>query len=423
MRKVFSLILILGGGIACSSDADPTPGAPNILLIIADDMGLDSTPGYDVGNSKPEMPNILRLGDEGMRFVNAWSAPTCSPTRATILTGKYGFETGVLDVFDGIRTNETSIFEFIDLNSPHDYSSTLIGKWHLSSSLNDLPDLGIPNFSVFERGGLDSYFNWPLITNTNTINQEEYSTTVFTNIAIDWIQEQNQPWFLWLAYNAPHTPFHLPPSELHSRVNLVDDENTIESTPRPYYLAALEALDNEIGRLLDSLTPQQRENTYIIFVGDNGTPSRVSQNPYPDRKAKGTLYQGGINIPLIIQGPDIESSNSLALANTTDLFSTIASMAGIENSDVFNSNSLLPVLQNKVSQVRSFTYSEASEENTAGIAIRGERYKWIKYESGEEEFYDLQEDPYEENDIFSNLSAEESNEKMKLEEIVNQLKN
>lgn len=105
-------------------------------------------------------------------------------------------------------------------------------------------------------------------------------------MAIDWKAEQEKPWFLWLAYNAPHTPFHLPPSELHSQKDLDDSQSTIDENPLPYYIAALEAMDSEIGRFLDSLSETEQENTLIIFIGDNGTPNQVAQAPYTNRTAK-----------------------------------------------------------------------------------------------------------------------------------------
>lgn len=136
-----------------------------------------------------------------------------------------------------------------------------------------------------------SYWNWTLTENGTQTKQDTYITSKFTDLAIDWTQKQNNPWFLWLAYTAPHTPFHLPPNELHSQNNLENTEEAIEKNPLPYYQAMLESLDTEIGRLLDSMSQEERENTLIIFMGDNGTPNQVIQAPYEKRKAKGSLYQ------------------------------------------------------------------------------------------------------------------------------------
>ena len=108
---------------------------------------------------------------------------------------------------------------------------------------------------------------------------------MLTDLAIDWVRSQEGSWFLWLAYNAPHTPFHVPPAEMHSQGDLPDYAMGMNASP--YYMAAIEAMDYQIGRLLDSITTQERDNTTIIFIGDNGTPRRVAQSPYPSDRVKG----------------------------------------------------------------------------------------------------------------------------------------
>jgi len=112
-----------------------------------------------------------------------------------------------------------------------------------------------------------------------------------------------------LAYNAPHTPFHLPPNNLHSQGVLPTDEASINANPLPYYMSMVEAMDSEIGRLLSSLSEEEKDNTVIIFIGDNGTPQQVAQEYNPIR-VKSTLYQGGINVPMIISGKDVSSQTS-----------------------------------------------------------------------------------------------------------------
>ena len=128
--------------LSCSSDPETTistipieeseQSRPNIMLIIADDMGLDACPGFNFGTIKPNMPNLQSLINTGVRFNNLWSNPTCTPTRSTILTGKYGFRTGVTLVGDELSTSETSLQKYLDNNTGSTYNHAVIGKWHLS---------------------------------------------------------------------------------------------------------------------------------------------------------------------------------------------------------------------------------------------------------------------------------------------------
>ena len=196
-------------------DTEPVlSSSPNILLIIADDFGKDATPNYTEGSIKPTMPNLESLISSGITFDNLWSYPVCTPTRASILTGKYGLRTEVLQVGDQISTSETSIQEYLDINTQNEYATALIGKWHLSNNAQDPSSMGIDYFAGLLQGGVQSYTNWNLVENGQSTTSSEYTTTKFTDLAINWVEDQTKPWFLWLAYNAPHTPFHLAPSNL-----------------------------------------------------------------------------------------------------------------------------------------------------------------------------------------------------------------
>ena len=265
-------------------DPDPGPdsnGPRNILLLISDDVGLDASSGYTVGTQLPATPTLDALAAEGLIFDNAWANPACSPTRARILTGRYGYRTGVLAPGNEISLNETSLQAFIDTNVPNTYEHGVFGKWHLaggSNGGNDNPNLmGIPQFSGLNpsAGVVGDYFSWTQVVNGQRAQNQTYTTTEFVNSAIEWIAGRQQPWFVWVAFNAPHTPFHLPPLDLHGRVSLSAAQTAIDSDPLSYYLASLEAMDTEIARLLASLPEQTRGNTVVIYIGDNGTPRQV----------------------------------------------------------------------------------------------------------------------------------------------------
>lgn len=394
--------------VSCSTDEDvilpnDTSTPPNILLIIADDMGLDACPGYDIGNLKPNMPNLQKMINEGVRFTNVWANPVCTPTRATLLTGKYGFRTNVQQVGDDISLTENTIQSYISDRSD-DYTHALIGKWHLSDNPSDPTSLGIDHYAGMLTGGVRAYDDWNYTHDGTTENSNEYITSQLSNLAIEWVNQQtNNPWFLWLAYTAPHTPFHLPPAALHTQSNLSGDINDIDSDPLSYYLAMIEAMDTEMGRVIQSIDDEDLDNTIIIFLGDNGTQNSTSQ-AYPSRRSKGTIYQGGINVPMIISGAGVNRSGELdhSLINTTDLFGTIADIAVGYSDELLDSKSF----KNQLSQAglanREYVFAErGTDNNKPDQTIRNITHKYILFSNNDEALYDLIKDPFELTNLLS----------------------
>jgi len=382
------------GTVKPSDDDDQQSTKPNILLIISDDMGLDATPNYSVGNIKPSMPNIENMMQTGIKFNNMWSYQVCTPTRASMLTGKYGFRTGVLKVGDDLPNTETSIHQYLK-NESTGYHSAIVGKWHLGTDASNLSQFGIDYYAGLLSGGVPDYTNWTLNENGVNTNSTEYTTTKFTDLAIDWIKDQDRPWFLWLAYNAPHTPFHLPPSNLHSQGDLPADQASINNNPLPYYLAAIEAMDSEIGRLLNTMSEKERANTLIIFVGDNGSPRRVVQE-YRRRRAKGSLYQGGVNVPMVVSGKNVTRFNQTesALFTVSDIFATVADLAGVNVQTIHDSHSFENFLTDaSATPTRNYAYTElGNNTNTEDFAIRNTTHKYISFSDGTEALYNLQDD-------------------------------
>jgi arylsulfatase A-like enzyme len=407
----------------------PTNSLPNILLVIADDMGLDACPGYSLGTIKPNMPNLQNLINTGIRFNNVWSNPTCSPTRAGILTGKFGFRTGVTKVDDELSTSETSIQKFLDLNTNSGYSHALIGKWHLSKDVNHPNNMGIDYYAGILNGTVQSYTNWNLNINGTTTTITEYATTKLTDLAIDWLDSQTKPWFLWVAYNAPHTPFHVPPNNLHSQGNLATDQGSIDANPLPYYMAALEALDTEMGRLINSMSQEEKDNTIILFIGDNGTPNQVVQD-YNMQRAKGTIYQGGVNVPMIVSGKGVSRANEIenVLINTTDLYATIAHIAGTNTTDINDSQSFKGLLTTANVGLRDYAYTEIGETSTiSDYTIRNSTHKYMYFNDGSEAFYNLSNNPLENPNLLNTnqlpLSNSDSAVKDQLTAKLSQIRN
>jgi arylsulfatase B len=326
--------------------------------------------------------------------------------------------TGVFPI-DTLSNSESIIQKYISDNTSDGYSSAVIGKWHVSASsdLNAPEDFGVDYYSGIIRGSVSDYYNWTQTSGgvQKTINT--YTTTHFVDQSIDWIQQQSKPFFLWLAFNAPHTPFHRPPLHLISDQSLSGNEAAINANPLPYYLASIEAMDKEIARLITSMTSEQKENTVFIFMGDNGTPPQVVQAPYIENGAKNTLFQGGVNVTLIICGKDVTRKNIIenALGQTPDMFATLADLAGTGSVDYEDGKSLKPLLSDASGTKRTFAYSEQFGNTSTvkdGYTIRNENYKLIHLESGTEYFYQLSSDPFEQNNLLSGSLSNEAQQNL-----------
>lgn len=426
---IICLVFILAIACQSSDDSDPIPSPtpqtekPNILLIIADDMGLDATPNYNVGTVKPNMPNLEAMMSTGIRFNNFWSNPTCTPTRGSIITGKYGFRTGVTEVGDVLPLSELSLQSHLD-NTSSGYSHAVVGKWHLTNNDASHPtNMGVDYYIGLLSGAVQSYTSWNFTGNGQTTNSTEYTTTKFTDLAIDWVEQQTQPWFLWLAYNAPHTPFHLPPNNLHNQGNLPTDQASIDANPLPYYMAMLEAMDTEIGRLLNSMSDTERENTVIIFIGDNGTPGQTAQE-YLNSRVKGSIFNGGINVPMVISGKNVLRVNAVeeALINSTDLFATISELAGNSTSEINDSKSFKDLLTATNTDTRDYIYAERGPVGAQDYTIRNATHKYMSFDNGNERFYNLAIDPLENtNLLIANQLPLSQNDSDTLNELINRV--
>lgn len=384
----------------------PLCASNNILLIIADDFGVDAHGLYAIGSSTAPTPTIDELATQGVRFDRVWSNPVCSPTRATILTGRYSFRTGVGDVSETTRVNPDE-YSVADALKEIGYSTALIGKWHLGVTDSKPEHLGFDYQSILLQGNLTDYFNWLKLENSVYTNVTNYATTENVDDAINWISDQkmsnpDKPWFMWLAFNAPHAPFHKPPDDLHSFDYLSGSAIDIEGNPVPYYQAAVEAMDTEINRLLMTI---DTTNTTIIFVGDNGTPYWVAVPPAEPYRVKGTLYEGGVWVPLIISGADVLLTNKTndALVGTVDLFSTIIEIAGGRVADTvpdgtqIDSASLVPLLTNPTQDdLCKYIFAERFNDTILAFdrkAIRNDLYKLIRFDLGRELFHRMSNDP------------------------------
>lgn len=388
--------------------------SPNILLIIADDLGIDSTPGFGISNDLPVTPTLDSFRKKGVTFTNTWATPQCSPTRAAIMSGKYGIKTGVMRPPLILDPSHTSLFTKIKTQSSTDYSMAVIGKWHIggnsSSNFNHPDNSGIPYYEGVFTAQVSDYYNW---TKLNTEQEEEqvseYITTHLTNKAISWVSNQTKPWFLWLSHVSPHVPFQKPPAGTYT---------TQPTNNRNTYLSMIENLDYEINRLVNSMDEKTLENTVIIFIGDNGTPGRAN-NYWPNGHAKSSLYEGGIRVPMIITGKSVERINEVetSLVHATDLHATILELAGVKLlGGTENSLSLKPALSSQNQIKRKILYSDYESGGIEYWTTRNATYKLIEDENGNEEFYNIIDDIKEEHNLIDNLTSEQETIKAMLKQ-------
>jgi arylsulfatase A-like enzyme len=400
----------------------------NILLLIADDYGIDVTRYYPLTDrrgtmpSAPATPNLAGLAENGLLFRNAWAQPSCSPTRATMLTGRYGFRTGIGKPVPHELTSPAPAFSLDEFTLPEafqarpdlNYLLVHVGKWHLSRGIDDPNDHGWPRFSGPrpELARVESYFQWPKVVNGVETTSTVYATTDQVNDIVQAIAEAKyaeQPYFIWGALSAPHSPYQKPPNQLHSR-----DSLPASGAPRrAYYEAMVEAMDTEIGRLLESV---DLATTTVIFLGDNGTPNEVTASPYDPNHAKLRTYEQGVRVPMIVAGAGVAAPGRqiTGLVNTVDLYPTILRLAGIDPSTVLppgtkiDGVSILPHIENTAtaSPPRGTAYAEKFDlafDQQWERAIRNTRYKLIERAPGlrwpTREFFDLVNDPYEKRNL------------------------
>jgi arylsulfatase A-like enzyme len=463
--RVNYLSSLVGFGIAAAlpaaANAVPDqPGTrPNVIFILLDDFGYSDLGCY--GSKFYESPNIDRFAAENVRFTNAYAAcPVSSPTRASILTGKYPVNTGITDWIPGrqatnsgsaadklialpfnlnLGLDEITIAEMLKNNG---YKTMISGKWHLGED-----SLYWPEYQGFDvnKGGFskgsptkdkryNGYFSPYGNPRLSDGPEGEYLTDRLTDEAIRFVdQNRKDPFFLYLSYYAVHNPMQAKEehvnkfkakavsSGLDKKEPFTRDrywiakgmpgnykERVIQSNP--VYAAMIYSVDENIGRLLDKLHELSLEdNTIIIFTSDNGGLSTSEGSPtsnYPLRAGKGWLYEGGIRVPLIIRYPGKGKPGSVI--NTpvcsVDFYNTIAEMTGSGRGNAKTDGvSFIQLFSKDKMKERPLFWHYPHYSNQGvepGSAVRLGRYKLIdNFQSGKQEMYDLENDLSETTDI------------------------
>jgi arylsulfatase A-like enzyme len=410
----------LGGS---ATTAEP-PKKPNFVFILIDDMGW-TDPG-SFGSDFHETPNIDRLATGGMKFTNAYAAcPVCSPTRASIMTGKYPARLKLTNFIAGRRQLQNArvlpadFRLFLELDEvtiaealkPSGYATGHLGKWHLGG-VEHFPERQGFDVSVVTAG---RHFG-SLVQNPppKKLPDDTYLAEFLTDRAVKFIEDnKDRPFFLYLCHFAVHIP-------LEAREKLIAKyEAKAKALPgtrhnNPTYAAMVEHVDQSVGRVMETLQRLKiADNTVVVFTSDNGGlsvkegPNTPSTTNAPLRAGKGYLYEGGIRVPLIVSWPGGIKPGSVcdAPVSSVDFYPTILQLARTkgDSKHVPDGESLVPLLKQTSTLRRDALYWHyphfSNQGGMPGAAVRQGDWKLIRfYESNRMELYNLKEDPGEKID-------------------------
>lgn len=380
---------------------------PNVLIIIADDQGWGDL-GF-TGNKTAHTPNLDKLAKSGTILDRFYVSPVCSPTRAEILTGRYHVRTGVSGTSTGrvrLDLDETTIAEAFKHNG---YQTALFGKWHNGGQAPYHPNCrGIDEFYGFCSGHWGNYFNPILEHNGEVLKGKGFMTDDLTDHAIEYInKQQDQPFFMIMALNTPHSPMQVPDAfwnryknkSIQQKGSIPEKEN-IEHTRAA--LALNENIDENIGRVIATLEKNnQFNNTIIIYFSDNGP----NGNRYNGgmKGIKGSTDEGGVRVPFIISWKNnIKNGRTLPqIAANIDLFPTLIELAGLhwKNPKPFDGISLKNILMDKNPSmpdrfIPSFWANETS--------VRSQKFRL----SNKDELYDMVNDPNQTKNVATEFPTE-----------------
>ena len=434
---VAQLMLASHPSVAAKAATASADGKPNIILILADDLGWRDLGCYDC--SFYETPSIDRLAEDGLKFSDAYAAcPVCSPTRASLLTGKYpatinltnflpGFEFpwvkwSTPQINQGLPLSEVTIATALKSVG---YVSASIGKWHLGREPFYPEAHGFDlNFGGSRLGRPESYFCPYKISTIPDCQEGEYLTDRLAEEAIRFVERnRDRPFFLYWPHFAVHRPIQAP-KQLVAKYQAKAKSDTKQNNP--VYAAMLESLDQSVGRLLAKLEELKiAEHTVVIFYSDNGGFLPASSNA-PLRDGKGSPYEGGIRVPLIIRWPGVIRGGAVCRVpvSSPDFFPTIMEIAGVTDYRKVDGESLVPLIKGTGELQRDSIYwhyphyypsisdLKHAEEPIPNpwpadrgwvmpfSAIREGRYKLIEFlVDGRVELYDLENDLSETKDL------------------------
>jgi len=350
----------------------------NIVIVLIDDLGVDRVGLYGASDVA-STPNLDALAAEGVTFQTAYAAATCSPARASLLTGRYPSRHGIGGIVDvnhdprGLADAEVTLPELVQ---PAGYVSSMVGKWHLDP--NAVDDFGLrPVLQGFDwyRGALSNlsdYYDWPYYIDGEPTPDSRYLLTAEVDDAVDRVGAMPEPWLLYVALHSIHTPYHEPPEELHSQTLVPGDMIAVGH-------AMVEAVDIELGRLLAALP----DDTTVVVLGDNGTAQEYIGEPFDAMRSKGSMFEGGLRVPFIVSAPWIATpgTTSTEMVHVVDVFPTVAEIAGVPSGTV-DGLSLVTHLRDGTPTGREVLFAERFSPNfepeTNTSVVRDHAYKLIR---------------------------------------------
>ncbi len=405
---------------------------PNILLVFTDDQGINDVGCY---GSEIPTPNIDRLAGQGMLFERWYSASSiCTPSRFGLLTGRnpsrsnHQLLSALMFMADehkttGIQAGETTIAERLRDSG---YDTSLIGKWHLGHGNKSLLPMshGFDSF-IGHTGGCIDFFTMTYGVIPDWYHQEKhvsengYATELITDEAISFLnsrESDSDPFFLYLAYNAPHfgkgwspsaqTPINImqPQAQDLKRVSFIEDK------VRREFAAMAVSLDDGVGRVMDALESNGlEENTLVVFLTDHGGDPVYGGNNEPYRGDKATLFEGGLRVPCIMRWPGkiAAGARNDALCSSLDLFPTFCELAGVKlEDDRLDGRVLVPVLFEGDDWKDRSLFWELGAHQELGrnpwSALRSGDWKYLETPSDGEFLFNLLEDPYEKRNLIEN---------------------
>jgi arylsulfatase len=438
--KQVSLLILLFIIVSCSNQPNKDiVDRPNIILIMADDMGYGDLGYHD--NPYIHTPNLDVLAGESVNFKNFYVSPVCAPTRASLLTGRYSIRTGVFDTYSGgaiMAANEITIAESLEESG---YKTGLFGKWHLGDSYPSRPqDQGFQESVWHLSGGIgqvgdvfnyyaadSSYFNPVLYKNGKQFKSNGYCTDVFTSEAINFIEQNKEDqFFAYVSYNAPHTPLQVPQEYLDKYQHLTFDstyyksrgiyehkksKNDLNAAKKVY--AMVSNIDDNVGRIIQSLKSNNLwDNTIVIFMTDNGPEQWRYTGGY--RGKKSMVREGGIHVPFFMKLPETNFKQVDAVSAHIDVMPTLLELCDVKqiNKSKFDGLSLVShILENKHLPKRTlfFEWQRGYPEKYQNMAVFKDNFKLIgdvkeAANINQFELYNLKEDPYEATNIVNKNS-------------------
>jgi len=407
-------------GFCALGQKDASENAPpNILMIMVDDLGYGDLSAY--GADDMRTPHVDALMQAGTRFDSFYAnCPVCSPTRAALLSGCTPDMVGVPGV---IRTHQANSWGYLKEDTvllpavlhKAGYHTAMVGKWHLGLESPNVPnERGFDLFRGFLGDMMDDYWHHRrhdinyMYYNRQRIDPKGHATDLFTDWAQEYIRTRvgkAKPFFLYLAYNAPHTPIH-PPAEW---VDKVKQREKGISDKRARLVALIEHLDHGIGQVMQSLKETgQADNTLVVFTSDNGGQVNVGANNGPLRGGKQQMWEGGIKVPFCAVWPGKVkpgTRNRDTVAVTMDLFPTLCEAAGVSSVPEVEGTSLLPRLlaQDQSPLDRTLVWVRREGGHYGGrayYAIRQGPWKLLQNSPFEPlKLYNLQDDPQEQSPL------------------------